>query len=159
VILNVDGYAAGLSGKVSCLIADGRDIPFGAASFDAVFCNSVVEHVGEWREQQRLAAEIRRVGRSYFVQTPDRSFPVEPHLLMPLVHWLPRSVYRRMPPSFSLRYMVCGLTAKEKEDMRNIRLLNINEMRELFPDAAINRERFCGMPKSILAVRVAQSSR
>src|SRR5947208_1984386 len=35
-----------------------------------------------------FAAELRRVGRGWFVQTPARSFPIEPHSLLPGAHWL-----------------------------------------------------------------------
>ena len=29
------------------------------------------------------------MGRGWFVQTPARSFPIEPHSLLPGAHWLP----------------------------------------------------------------------
>jgi hypothetical protein len=69
---------------------DGRQLPFRDAAFDVVFSNSVIEHVGDAASQERFAREVARVGRSYWVQTPNRWFPVEQHLLTPLVHWLPR---------------------------------------------------------------------
>ena len=59
---------------------DGRILPFRDQSFDIVFSNSVIEHVGDTSSQQRFAAEIARVGKAYWVQTPNRLFPIEPHL-------------------------------------------------------------------------------
>ena len=49
---------------------------------------------GEVRRRERFAAELRRVGRGWFVQTPARSFPIEPHSLLPGAHWLPPRVRR-----------------------------------------------------------------
>lgn len=73
-------------------------LPFPTSSFDLVYCSSVVEHVAPER-RERLAAEMRRVARGWFVQTPAWSFPVEPHALLPLAHWLPvplRRAYWRL---------------------------------------------------------------
>lgn len=39
--------------------------------------------VGKERDQERMAAEILRVGRHCYVQTPNKNFPVEPHFIFP----------------------------------------------------------------------------
>ena len=49
----------------STMLGDGRALPFDSHSFDIVVSNSVIEHLGEWHQQQLFAEEIRRVGRSY----------------------------------------------------------------------------------------------
>jgi len=68
---------------------DALSLPFGDGSFDVVFSNAVIEHVGRRDAQQRFVDEILRVGRRAFVATPNRWFPIEVHTRAPLVHWLP----------------------------------------------------------------------
>jgi SAM-dependent methyltransferase len=94
-------------------------LPFAEGEFDLVYCNSVIEHVPP-PQRGAFAAEIRRVGRSWYVQTPAWSFPIEPHALLPIAHWLPVSLRRH--------YWRLG-AAKEWED---ISLLRRAEMAELF---------------------------
>ena len=72
-----------LSGEnVTVQRADGTQLPFPDGSFPVVFSNSVIEHVPK-ALQPAFAREIRRVGNRYFVQTPNRFFPIEPHYQMP----------------------------------------------------------------------------
>src|SRR5258705_8892955 len=51
------------------IFADGCQLPFRDKSFDVVFSNSVIEHVGDLRRHEQFASEIARVGVRYFVQT------------------------------------------------------------------------------------------
>src|SRR5271170_937494 len=69
-------------------------LPFADGEFELVYCSSVIEHVPPAR-RAAFAAEVRRVGRGWFVQTPARSFPIEPHSLLPAAHWLPARARRR----------------------------------------------------------------
>lgn len=138
------------------IIADGVQMPFPDRAFDLVFCNSVIEHLGTLEQQARLAREIRRVGRSYFVQTPDARFPVEPHLMTPFIHWLPRNVQARLLRNATL----WGWITRPGEEaraafLRETRLVTPEEMRRLFPDAQLLHERFVGLPKAMVAVHAA----
>jgi SAM-dependent methyltransferase len=121
--------------------ADARRLPFRDDEFDVAYSNSLIEHVPPG-DRERVAAEIARVGRRVFVQTPNRGFPVEPHALLPLVHWLPRRVGRRL--------WRLGVTGEPFDD---IQLLSAREMRRLFPGAEIHRERVGPLTKSLIAVR------
>ena len=142
-----DSKAAGF------VLGDARQLEFADRSFDVVYCNSVIEHLGTLADQAKLAAEVRRVSRSYWVQTPAMSFPLEPHYLTPFVHWLPPGVRRRVLP-YTMWAMVTRPTPDYMDRISaELRLLSRGEFRALFPDARIERERFLGLTKSWIAVR------
>jgi ubiquinone/menaquinone biosynthesis C-methylase UbiE len=126
-------------------VADGTALPFADDEFPIVFSNSVIEHVPK-DLQPAFAAEIRRVGRRYFVQTPNRYFPIEPHYQFPLFQFLPRSMQKWLNRHFSLGW-------RRKGEWEDVRLLSARELRRLFPDAEIRRERLFGLTKSLMAVR------
>jgi SAM-dependent methyltransferase len=125
--------------------ADATALPFADGEFDVAYSNSVIEHVVDPAERARFAAEIRRVGRRYFVQTPNRWFPVEPHSLLPLVHWLPRRIGRRL-----------WRLGVSDDPFDETRLLGPRELQRLFPDARIVRERFGPLTKSLVATRLRE---
>jgi hypothetical protein len=87
---------AGAFPTVTAVRADGRDLPFADRQFDLGFSNAVIEHVAGGRQgQRRFVAELCRVANRVFVATPNRFFPVDPHSLLPFVHWLPDGPARR----------------------------------------------------------------
>jgi hypothetical protein len=142
----------------SFVSGDGCQLPFRDQSFEIVFSNSVIEHVGSPLQQRRFAEEIRRVGKNYWVQTPNRWFPIEPHLLTPLVHWLPRNLQR----AWVTKWTVWDWVERPSPDRRefyihhfleDIRLLSASELAASFPDAEIVRERSLGWTKSLIAVK------
>ena len=99
--------------QVPRVVADGRDLPFGDGEFDVAFSNAVVEHVGSSDDQERFVRELCRVSKQVFVTTPNRLFPVDPHTLLPFLHWLPDG---RRPGALD-----------------GIRPLSSRELRSLFP--------------------------
>jgi SAM-dependent methyltransferase len=118
-------------------------LPFADAEFDLVYCSSVVEHVPVDR-RGAFAAELRRVGKGWFIQTPARSFPIEPHALLPFAHWLPGPLRRA--------YWRLGAAGAEEE----ISLLSRREMEGLFGPAL--PERVGPLVKSWVCVRPASTS-
>ena len=136
------------------VIGDALWLPYEAEEFEIAFSNSVIEHVGGLDEQRQFAAEIRRVAARVWVQTPARAFFIEPHFLMPFVHWLPRSWRAPLVRWFSpWRWLSRASRAEVEQAVREIRLLSRAEMQELFPDCQIITERFLLWPKSYIAVR------
>lgn len=140
--------------RYTILIGDGRKLPFPDQSFDIAFSNSVIEHVGTFADQQRFAAELRRVAKQLFVQTPNRWFFLEPHFLAVFVHFLPRPLARRLLQIFSFRGLFrAGDNVQLNELAEELRLLGRREMERLFPDCEIRRETWFGLTKSFIAVR------
>jgi hypothetical protein len=126
---------------------------FADHSFDVVFSNSVIEHLFTRQGQAAMASEIRRVGRRYWVQTPNYWFPFEPHFHFVGWQWLPESWRVAI-----LRRRDCGWRSKTpdleraRELVREVRLLRRHELKSLFPGARIESERMVGLVKSWIAV-------
>jgi hypothetical protein len=154
-ILNTDPRELPASGRYRTVVGDGCTIPFPDRSFDLAFSNSVIEHVGGWSDMQKFARELQRVGRSFYCQTPNKWFPVEPHLGTLFFHWWPWLLNHYCV----VRYLsLWGLMNRPRPDqvkrsLGEIRLLNRRELRQLFPEAEIITERFLLLPKSFIAVR------
>ncbi len=137
------------------VIADARRLPFRDRAFDLTFANSVVEHIPGQENRIAFAKETERVGRGYYVQTPYRWFPVEPHLYTPLIHYLPKSRQRPLLRNFTVWGILQRPTPQGCDDfLRDIDLLTPRELRSLFPHAQIWKERVFGVLKSIAAVRI-----
>ncbi len=132
---------------------DARALGYQDRAFEIAYSNSVIEHVGTWDDQQRFAAEIRRVAPRYYVQTPYRWFPIEPHLLAPFIHYLPKSVHRHLTWMGAWYWSVKPDRKGIDSYVNEIQLLDVGQMQRLFPDAEIMRERFFGFTKSLIAVR------
>ena len=138
---------------VSYVQASALAIPFDRGDVDVVFSNSVIEHVGDWAAQQRCAIEIRRLAVPYWVQTPNYYFPVEPHFFGLGVQFLPRRLavpYVRWASAWGWFKRRSADEARAALD--DIRLLAPNELRALFPESRIRRERVLGLTKSLIAI-------
>jgi hypothetical protein len=156
VLLNQARARYEIGAGETVVLGDGASLPFADRSFDLVFSNSVIEHVGSRAAQARFAAEIARVGKQYWVQTPNRYFPIEHHLWTPFVHWLPLSWQAAILKRFSVWRLVTNYNAPQREFYVNhyldsIRLLSASDLRAFFPGASILRERLLGWTKSLIA--------
>jgi Methyltransferase domain len=154
-ILNLESIPDSPSNeRISTVVGDGTYLKYADNSFDIVFSNSVIEHLGTFERQQQLAAECARVGKRLWIQTPARSFPVEPHFLTPFIHYLPKSWRKKMLRNCTVWGWLVRPSNKQVEDaLDEIRLLSHQEMLLLFSECAIERERFLGLTKSYIAVR------
>ena len=101
-------------------------LPFADGEFDLAYCSSVIEHIAP-PQRAAFAAELRRVARGWYVQTPAFSFPVEPHALLPFAHWLPHALRRP--------YWRLGVAG----EWEAIELLRRAEMRALFGEPVAER--------------------
>ena len=107
--------------EIAYVQGDACALPFADHSFDIVFSNAVIEHVGDIDRQRLFVAEALRVGRRVFLTTPNRWFPIEVHTRLPLVHWLPKGAADRA-------YALAG-----RGWARENQLLGSGELRRLFP--------------------------
>jgi hypothetical protein len=135
-------------------------------SFDLVYSNSVIEHVGGHFRRLRFAASVRELAERHWVQTPYRHFPLEPHWLYPGLQWLPTAakaqVTRRWPIGWEHALWRAGrsrerrATPAARDDAVSralwVELLSVTEMRHYFPRSDIVRERFGALTKSLIAV-------
>jgi len=153
-LLNVTAYPTD-DPRFTSVAGDGRRMPqFADGEFDIVFSNSTIEHVGTVDDQQRMANEVRRIGRAYCVQTPNFYFPIEPHFLVPFFQFLPVSFRVWLVQRFALGWYA-AIPDKDAafREVDSIRLLTRSRMRSFFPEAQIFEERYLGLVKSFVAYR------
>jgi Methyltransferase domain len=149
-LINIRSNGQVDGGRFTSMVGDATELPFTDNAFDIAFSNSVIEHVGSWEKQQAFAREARRVARKLWIQTPARSFPIEAHLLAPYIQYLPKRVQHRI-----VRWTPRGLLQPDvvHEIVDEVRLLTYHEVKLLFPDCRILKERLFGLTKSYIAVR------
>jgi SAM-dependent methyltransferase len=139
--------------NITAVAGDARDMSrFATHQFDVVYSNSVIEHVGDRLSVERMAAEVQRVGKHYFLQTPNRYFPIEPHFVFPFFQFLPRFIRIELLRRFELGWMQRQNNPEHAaRDVDSINLLSKPEVRDLFPGAKIELENVLGLAKSIMA--------
>jgi hypothetical protein len=115
------------------------------SSFDCVFSNSVIEHVGSDAKRAEFAQEVRRLGRSYWVQTPTKWFPIEAHCGMPFWWFYPEKLRRYFMSRWQKKLPAWTQMVAETT------VLTKSELRRLFPEASIIVESSFGFPKSYVA--------
>ncbi len=138
--------------QMQYVVGDARNMSqFRPKEFDFVFSNSVIEHVGSYGDQSRMAKEIERVGKRYFVQTPNFYFPIEPHFVFPAFHWLPIAIRVWLVTHFSLGwYRKFSDIQSASAEVRSIRLLKKTEFLRLLPDSVLFEEKILGLTKSFV---------
>jgi len=150
-------------GFKTLLLKEPDPLPFNDQEVDVIFCNSVIEHCtvpksSMWaitdndlfkdkafKVQSFFAQEIERISKSYFVQTPSISFPIESHTLFPFAAKLSR------PYQISLIKFLNNFWVKKTSPDWN--LLTKSEMKSLFPNGNIIEKKWLGFPKEIIAYK------
>ncbi|WP_095044289.1 class I SAM-dependent methyltransferase [Candidatus Promineifilum breve] len=151
-ILNLEPQPVRFSGFTS-IIGDATNLAlFADDAFDVVFSNSVIEHVGDNKKQRRMAEEVQRVGRRYFVQTPNYYFPIEPHYLFPGFQWLPLEWRAWLLHHYDLGWYQRHETRQQaRESVGSVSLLRKGEFASLFPAGRLYEEKVFGLTKSFVA--------
>lgn len=153
VILNLLALPSGIS-WVEPLVGDACDPPteLTRQEFDFVFSNSVLEHVGGYDRRRQMAMTIQDFKLPYWIQTPNRHFPIEPHWVFPFAQFLPTSCQAALGRWWPLSYVRAASWQEATETALGIELVDRAELMELFPEADILAELFGGMSKSLIAV-------
>jgi SAM-dependent methyltransferase len=150
-VLDINTKIEGARDGIRYVRGDACNTSFPDKSFDVIFSNSVIEHVGDVDRQRQFAGECMRCGSGFYVQTPNKWFPVDPHTFLLFAHWLPKKVFNKIM-WISPRFLIAKPSEGDIADFRNMRLLGKRDFQDLFPGAEIIKERFWGITKSLIAV-------
>jgi hypothetical protein len=135
------------------LLADACDPDAIPGGFDLVFSNSVIEHVGGPRYRRGFAQTVMQSGTHFWVQTPYRYFPLEPHLVFPAFQFLPPVAKVKVAKHWPLSAISSRDDVEPVSYVMDHELVTVTEMQALFPGAELLRERVGPLVKSLVAVR------
>jgi hypothetical protein len=126
----------------------------GFGQFDMVFSNSLMEHLGGHARRQQFANVVRESAPAWWVQTPYRYFPIEPHWVFPGFQFLPFRMRVLICQHWSMLHMpACKDPAEAADLVASTELISGTEMRTYFPNSEIWFERIAGIPKSLVAIK------
>jgi hypothetical protein len=101
-------------------------------SSDLVISNATIEHVGSKLNQKKMIENIIKLTKKNFViATPNRFYPIELHTKIPLIHWFPKSIYRKI-----LKFLGLSFYAYEE----NLNLLSVSELKKMLDTQRIKYE-------------------
>jgi hypothetical protein len=134
--------------RVKLIFGDGKLLPFPENHFNIVFCNAVVEHVGNRDEQRKFIHELVRISRKAFITTPDYCCPIETHTLIPFAHWLPMGFRFWIYQKFGRGFFA---------DINHLNLLSGKELMALFPTVegfkvSLYRQKILGLPTNLVVI-------
>jgi hypothetical protein len=124
-------------------VFDGCALPFANRSFDLVFSNAVIEHILGQGRQEQFAREVMRVGKSWFVTTPNYWYPFESHYHLPFIQFLPQALQRE--------YNRLLGTHIPKGAVQELALLSAGQLHRLFPTGRIAKVRVTFWPETLVA--------
>jgi hypothetical protein len=135
--------------------ADACNLPahLSALRADLVYSNAVLEHVGGAEPRQRFAASVHRLAPCHWVQTPYRYFPIEPHWLFPGFQFLPVAARVAIGRRWKLVHSSSSDYDAVLGSVLSVDLVGLAEFRRLFGSSTIEKERFAGMTKSLIAIK------
>lgn len=129
-------------------------VEFKDKSFHIAHSNSVIEHVGADANRIKFAQEIKRVSNTYYIQTPNYWFPLEPHFMTPFFQFLPEKIRIKMVQNFALGWFERSKDYKEaKAIVDSCNLLTQQDLQTLFPEADLYKEKIGFIIKSFVMIK------
>ena len=99
---------------------------------DLVISNATIEHVGNYDNQKTMFDNmIKLCKKMIIISTPYRYHPLEFHTKIPLIHWLPKNIHRKILKNI-------GLTFFSKEE--NLNLLSKSDFNNFVESEKIRGE-------------------
>ena len=158
-VVNLEGQTSEIPDWAEVSYGDACALPEAIRSrhYDLAFSNSVIEHVGGHERRLRFAEAIRSIADMYWVQTPYRYFPIEPHYVAPGLQFLPLGMRQRYAHRWPLSHTKPTSRPEALDQVLWVELIDKTQMRHYFPDAYLRSERFLGLTKSMIAIRGGRS--
>jgi hypothetical protein len=101
---------------------------------DLVISNATIEHVGSLANQSKMITNIIKLSKKFFIlTTPNRYHPIDFHTKLPLIHWLPKNLHRKLLNKINLNFF-----AKEE----NLNLMSENDLRKILKTQNIKDYKF-----------------
>jgi SAM-dependent methyltransferase len=126
---------------ITAVVFDGCCMPFPDKSFDIVYSNAVIEHLPGPDAVARFASEVQRVGKGWFISTPNYWYPIEPHYHLPYLQLLPQRWQHRVAANLG------------KPTYEYLQLLERRDMTRLFPTSEVVGCRVTFYPETLIACR------
>ena len=126
---------------------NGLDLNIEDSSFDLVFSNAVIEHVGNLQNVEKFIVEAARVAKYRVVLiTPNRWFPLETHTKLLFLHWLPAKYFRMVLKKIGMDFFSME---------ENLNLLSRSELysalvKNKITDFDLSYVNFLGYPSNIV---------
>ena len=98
-------------------------------SSDLVISSATIEHVGNFLNQKKMIKNVIKLSKKEFIiTTPYRFHPIEFHTKIPLIHWLPKLIHRKI-----LKFLGLSFYAMEE----NLNFLDIKDIKKILSDEKI----------------------
>jgi len=136
--------------EIEAVIGDACKLPWPDKCFDVVYSNAVIEHLGSLEKQHKMASEIMRVGKRWFVTTPNRWYPFEFHMRLPFVTWLPGNGYLWAGRIVSYNHVKKRYTFGSKGT--DLRLMTAQELKCCFPTSNVIKQRVTFIAETLIVV-------
>jgi hypothetical protein len=97
---------------------------------DVVISNATIEHVGGFEQQKKMIENMLLLTKKYFIiTTPNRYHPLDFHTKLPILHWFPKKIHRKLLKLLKLEFF-------SKEE--NLNLLSKKDLIALLEIVGVN---------------------